>query len=281
SSILRDLLNESFNHIHVNDEDLQEELKTYVGSISPDQTNIIKLYKGKAPIFDYFGVDRQIKSLFGQKVTLSSGTYLIIEHTEAMHVIDVNSGHRLKKDKNQEANALAVNLESADEIARQLRLRDMGGIIVVDFIDMHDRQNRRKLFEGLKKAMESDPAKHTILPPSKFGLVQITRQRVRPEMDMETSEKCPVCDGTGIIKASIVLTDEIENHLRYLIQEQNESKVKLQVHPYIYAYLTKGLISEQVKWFFRYKKWVPIKANMNYHSLKYKFFNSKNDEINI
>lgn len=281
SSILRDLLNESFNNIHVDDEDLAEDLKSYVSSISPDQANIIKVYKGRVPIFDHFGVDRQIKSLFGQKVTLSSGTYLIIEHTEAMHVIDVNSGHRLKKDKDQEANALTVNLESADEIARQLRLRDMGGIIVVDFIDMHDRQNRRKLFEALKKAMESDPAKHTILPPTKFGLVQITRQRVRPEMDMKTSEKCPVCNGTGIIKASIVLTDEIENHLRYLIQEQNEPKVILHVHPYIYAYLTKGVVSEQVKWFFRYKKWVPIKANKSYHSLKYKFFNKDNDEIKI
>ncbi|MFW6019015.1 MAG: Rne/Rng family ribonuclease [Bacteroidales bacterium] len=281
STILRDLLNDSFNHIHVNDEDLAEELKSYVESISPNQANIVKLYKGKTPIFEHFGVDRQIKSLFGQKVTLSSGTYLIIEHTEAMHVIDVNSGHRLKKDKDQEANALAVNMESAEEIARQLRLRDMGGIIVVDFIDMHERQNRQKLFEVLENAMENDPAKHTILPPTKFGLIQITRQRVRPEMDMETSEKCPVCNGTGIIQASIVLSDEIENRLRYLIQEQNEPKVKLQVHPYLYAYLTKGLISEQVRWFFRYKKWIPITANTSYHSLKYKFFNKDDDEIKI
>ncbi|MFO8086293.1 MAG: Rne/Rng family ribonuclease [Bacteroidales bacterium] len=281
SSILRDLLNESFNNIHVNDEDLGEELTSYVGSISPDQSKIIKMYKGRAPIFEHFGVDRQIKSLFGNKVTLSSGTYLIIEHTEAMHVIDVNSGHRLKKDKDQEANALSVNMESAGEIARQLRLRDMGGIIVVDFIDMQDRANRLKLFEEMKNVMASDPAKHTILPPTKFGLVQITRQRVRPEMDVETSEKCPVCNGTGVIKASIVLIDEIENHIRYLIQEQNEPKIKLQVHPYLYAYLTKGIISEQIRWFFRYKRWIPVKANKSYHSLKYKFFNKDNDEIKI
>lgn len=281
STILRDLLSESFNHIHVNDEELAEDLKSYVESIAPEKNNLVKLYKGRTPIMEHFGVERQIKSLFGKKVTLSSGTYLIIEHTEAMHVIDVNSGHRLKKDNNQEQNALSVNLESAQEIARQLRLRDMGGIIVVDFIDMHDRHNRRKLYDELKKHMESDPAKHTILPPSKFGLVQITRQRVRPEMDMETSEKCPVCNGTGIIKASIVLTDEIENHIRYLIQEQNERKIMLQVHPYIHAYLTKGLVSEQVKWLFRYRKWIPIKANTSYHSLKYKFFNKQNDEIKI
>lgn len=281
STILRDLLNESFNYIHVNDEGLIEDLKSYVESIAPDKSNIVRHYKGRAPIMEHFGVDRQIKSLFGKKVTLSSGTYLIIEHTEAMHVIDVNSGHRLKKDQNQEENALSVNLESGKEIARQLRLRDMGGIIVVDFIDMHDRKNRRQLYDELKKHMESDPAKHTILPPTKFGLVQITRQRVRPEMDMETSEKCPVCNGTGTIKASIVLTDEIENHLRYLIQEQNESKIKLHVHPYIHAYLTKGIFSEQLKWLFRYKKWIPVKANKSYHSLKYKFFNKWDDEIKI
>ncbi|MFO8054754.1 MAG: Rne/Rng family ribonuclease [Bacteroidales bacterium] len=281
SSILRDLLNESFNNIHVNDPELLEDLKTYVGSISPDQKNIIKLYKGRKPIFEYFGVERQIKSLFGKKVTLDSGTYLIIEHTEAMHVIDVNSGQRLKKSKDQEENALAVNLEAANEIARQLRLRDMGGIIVVDFIDLQESQHRRDLYEGMKKAMEIDPARHTILPPSKFGLVQITRQRVRPEMDMETSEKCPVCNGTGITKASIILADEIENHIRYLIQEQNEPKIKLHVHPYLHAYLTKGLISRQIKWLFRYKKWIPIKANKSYHSLKYKFYNAKNDTIRI
>ncbi len=281
SSMLRDLLNASFNHIHVDNEELAEDLKTYVGSISPDQKNIVKVYKGRKPVFEHFGVDRQIKSLFGKKVTLTSGPYLIIEHTEAMHVIDVNSGQRLKKDQNQEANALQVNLDTADEIARQLRLRDMGGIIVVDFIDLQDRQNRKTLYDAMKKAMATDPAKHTVLPPSKFGLVQITRQRVRPEMEMETSEKCPVCNGTGTTKSSIVLVDEIENHIRYLIHEQNEPKIKLHVHPYLHAYLTKGWVSTQVKWWFRFKKWIPVTANKSYHSLKYKLFDHKGEEIKI
>lgn len=281
SSMLRDLLNASFNHIHVDNEELAEDLKTYVGNISPQQKNIVKVYKGRKPVFEHFGVDRQIKSLFGKKVTLSSGPYLIIEHTEAMHVVDVNSGQRLKKDQNQEANALQVNLETAEEIARQLRLRDMGGIIVVDFIDLQDRQNRRTLYEGMKKAMDSDPAKHTVLPPSKFGLVQITRQRVRPEMEMETSEKCPACNGSGTTKSSIVLVDEIENHIRYLIHEQNESKIKLCVHPYLHAYLTKGWISRQIKWWLQFKKWIPVKVDKSYHSLKYKLYDRNGEEIKI
>ena len=200
-AILRDLLNESFNSIHINDSVIYEEVRNYIKTIAPEKTEIVKLYKGKVPIFENFGVDKQIKNSFGKVVTIKSGVYLIIEHTEALHVIDVNSGHRVNSGSNQEENAVSVNLEAASEIARQLRLRDMGGIIVIDFIDMHEGLNRRKLYQKLKDEMARDRAKHSILPPSKFGLVQITRQRVRPEMNVEILEKCPVCDGTGEIKA--------------------------------------------------------------------------------
>ncbi|HPT15172.1 MAG TPA: Rne/Rng family ribonuclease, partial [Bacteroidales bacterium] len=240
SAILRDLLNDSFNNIHVDDSVVYEEVRNYLRTIAPDKVDIVKLYKGKIPIFETFGVDKQIKNSFGKVITIKSGVYLIIEHTEALHVIDVNSGHKVNSEISQEGNALAVNMEAAVEIARQLRLRDMGGIIVIDFIDMHDGHNRRNLYQKLKDEMAKDNSKHSILPPSKFGLVQITRQRVRPETTVQVLEKCPACEGTGEIKPSIILTDNIENNIRYLLQDQNEQYLKVTVHPYLYAYLRQG-----------------------------------------
>jgi ribonuclease G len=281
SAILRDLLNESFNNIHVNDPVMYEEVRNYIGTFAPDKVDIVKLYKGKIPIFENFGVDKQIKNAFGKIVTIRSGVYLIIEHTEALHVIDVNSGHRVNSEISQEENALAVNLEAATELTRQLRLRDMGGIIVIDFIDMHEGGNRRKLYQRLKEEMARDHAKHSILPPSKFGLVQITRQRVRPEMSVKILEKCPACDGTGEIKPSILLSDEIENNISYLLKDQNEAYLRIAVHPYVYAYLTNGLKSIQLKWFIKYKKWVRIVPVSSYHLLEYHFFNKNKDEIKI
>lgn len=278
---LRDMLTDSFNSIYVNDNGIYEDTQKYLRSIAPDKVNIVKLYRGKVPIFDYFGINKQIKSSFGKVVTIRSGIYLIIEHTEALHVVDVNSGHRVNKDNNQEQNALEVNMEAAVELARQLRLRDMGGIIVVDFIDMHQGANRKKLYDHLKSVMANDTAKHAILPPSKFGLVQITRQRVRPELNIKVLEKCPVCDGTGKAKSSILIIDEIEKNIRYLLQEQNEMGLTIYVHPFIYAYLTKGIYSRQVKWFFTFNKWIAIKEDTTFHLLEYRFMNKKNEAIKI
>lgn len=281
SAILRDLLNASFNSIHVDDATLYEEMRTYLHTIAPDKEKILKLYKGEVPIFDHFGVEKQIKALFGKNVTMRSGGYLIVEHTEALHVIDVNSGNRTKSEGNQEANALDVNLEAATEVARQLRLRDMGGIIVVDFIDLHSPTNRKLLYDRIKEEMMKDRAKHNILPPSKFGLVQITRQRVRPEMNIVTVEKCPTCGGSGEVQASILIIDQIENNVRYILKEQNESSVVLSVHPYIEAYLTKGLMSLRRKWFLKYGKWIKIRPVSSYHFLEYHFFAKSGDEIKI
>lgn len=282
SAILRDILNSTFISITVNEDGLMEEMKTYLHTNAPDKENILKLYKGKEPIFDFFGVDKQIKASFGKIVTFKSGAYLIIEHTEAMHVIDVNSGHRAKSENTQEKNALEVNIDAAVEVARQLRLRDMGGIIVVDFIDLHDQENRKILFEKLRDEMKSDRAKHNILPPSKFGLIQITRQRVRPEMNVITVEKCPTCSGSGEIQASILLVDEIENNLRYILKEQNEQKVSLSIHPYLAAYLTKGWFNSiQMKWRIKYKKWIKINAVSSYQILEYRFLNGNDDEIKL
>ncbi len=280
SSILRDLLNSDFTNIHVNDADLAANLKEYVEGIAPGRTKIIKYYNGKVDIFERFGVNKQIKALFGKKVPLPSGGYLIIEHTEAMHVIDVNSGNRKGAD-GQENNALSTNIEAAKEIARVLQLRDMGGIVCIDFIDMHDRKNNKALRDAITAAMANDRAKHNILPPSKFGVVEITRQRVRPETDINTSETCPTCNGTGEVQASILYAEEIINTLDYLISERKEGSIVLHVHPYLEAYFKNGLFSRQVKWFFKYKKWIPVRGNSSYHLLEYKFLNKKNEELSL
>ncbi len=281
STILRDLLNSDFNSIVVDDSKMAKELKDFIGTFAPDKVDLVKKYSGKTPIFEYHNVDKQIKSSFGKKVNMKSGAYLIIEHTEAMHVIDVNSGHRLKKELDQEAGALETNLVSAKEIVRQLRLRDMGGIIVIDFIDMVDKDNRRKLYEYLKTEMKSDKAKHTILPVTRFGLIQITRQRVRPEMKIEILEKCPVCLGSGEVKASILIIDEIENNLRFLVQEQNEAYIELRVHPFLYAYLTHGIANYKWKWLKEFHRWIRINKVGSYHFLEYHLYNKEGDEIKI
>lgn len=285
STILRDLLNPNFNNIHVNDPVLYEEIRSYLGTIAPEQTEIVKLYKGRVPIFEFFGIEKQIKGSFGKTVTMPSGAYLVIEHTEALHVIDVNSGGRSRMgDTGQENSALQVNLDAAAEIARQLRLRDMGGIIVIDFIDMTNASNRKALFERMKLEMQKDRATHTILAPSRFGLIQLTRERVRPETNITTVEKCPACDGTGEIKASILFVDEIENNLRYFVQEQNEKSLTITVHPYLEAYLNKGTFfkpSLAAKWRKKYSTKIKINENTNYHFLEYHFFNKAEEEIKI
>ena len=282
SVMLRDLLNESFNNIHVNDEKLYEEIQKNIQTFAPQKADIVHLYKGKEPIFDYFNVTKQIKGFFGKIVTIRNGVYLVIEHTEAMHVIDVNSGHRVNKENSQEDNAFQVNIEAAKEIARQLRLRDMGGIIIVDFIDMHEAKHRKDLFDALVEAMSHDRAKHTILPPTKFGLIQITRQRVRPETEVQVQEKCPVCAGEGKIRPAILFIDEIENHLKYLMVDQNENHLTLQVHPFIYAYLSlDGLFSIRRKWMKKYGKKFKVQSMPEFHVLQYNFQNANGDDIKL
>jgi len=281
SAMLRDLLNESFNNIYLNDSTLADEVRSFIRQIVPEKAGIVKYYNGSKPIFEHFGIDKQIKNSFGKIVTIKSGVYLIIEHTEAMHAIDVNSGHRVNREKNQENNSLEVNLEAATEIARQLRLRDMGGIIVVDFIDMTEAKHRRQLYQRLREEMAKDHAKHAILPPSKFGLVQITRQRVRPAMNVQILEKCPVCNGTGEAKPTILIVDEIENNLNYLIREQNEKNLIITVHPFVYAHLKAGFPSIRLKWMMSYKTHIKIKPMASHHFLEYHFLNKNQDELKM
>jgi ribonuclease G len=284
STILRDLLSPNFNSIHVNDPTLYDEIKSYLTSISPEQAGIVQLYKGKVPIFEFFGIEKQIKASFGKTVSMPTGAYLVVEHTEALHVIDVNSGGRVRSSDAQENSALQVNLEAAAEISRQLRLRDMGGIIVVDFIDMQNAQNRKALFEKMRTEMKRDRAQHTILPPSKFGLIQITRERVRPETNITTVEKCPACGGTGEIKASILFIDEMENNLRYFVKEQNEKHLTIHVHPYLEAYLNKGnLLKPSIasKWKKKFNASIRVLPDSRYHFLEFHFFNKTEEEIKI
>ena len=281
SSLLRDLLNESFDNLHVDDKKMYDEVKAYIKTIAPDKERIVKLYNGKAKIFEHYGIEKQIKSAFGTTVSLRTGGYLIIEHTEALHVIDVNSGNKSNREENQETTALSVNVEAAKEIARQLRLRDMGGIIVIDFIDMKSIDNKKLIYKVMKEAMMDDKAKSTVLPLSKFGLMQITRERVRPQMNIITKELCPTCNGTGKITASILTSDLIDKNIEHLLVKQNEKNLVLAVHPYLHAYFTRGIFSRRVKWYFKYKRWVNIIVDTSLAVTEYKFLNKEGEEIQL
>jgi ribonuclease G len=280
SAILRDMLNGTYNNIYVNDTSLYEEIKEYVGSIAPEQAKIVKLYAGKDPVFEHFHVSKQIRSSFGKYVTLKNGAYMIMEQTEALHVVDVNSG-RTRGVKTQEEQALDVNMAAATEVVRQLRLRDIGGIIVIDFIDMDKPENRNKLFVHMRTLMENDRSKHNILPLSKFGLMQMTRQRVRPATQINNNEQCPACEGTGKIVPSILFDEMLQNQLVYLTQEKKIKNLTLKLHPYIAVYLTCGLISRRRKWAWTNGCRLRVKAMNAYTLLEHQWFDKNGDKIVI
>lgn len=279
NALLRDILSPEFSAIHTNDEGIASEVREFLKGIAPDKESAVKYVKSN-DLFDTYNIHKQIKATFGKQVNLKSGAYLIIEHTEAMHVIDVNSGGRKGGVKNQEENALQTNLECAREIARILRLRDMGGIICIDFIDMNERANQKKLFEELKKAMADDKAKHNILPPSRFGVVEITRQRVREVTNITTAEKCPSCEGKGVVEAPILFTDNIENKLRFLSGEKKMKFVHLVVHPMVDAYLKQGWLNSLIrKWRKQYGMKIKLEANSSLQFLEHHFYDGSGDEV--
>ena len=280
-ALLRDLFNPSYENIFVNDDNVFHEVKDYVALIAPEKAGIVKRYTGKVPIFDNFNVTKQIKASFGKTVNYAHGAYLIIEHTEAMHVVDVNSGNRSKNEKGQEGTALDTNLGAADELARQLRLRDMGGIIVVDFIDMNLAEDRQLLYERMCKNMQKDRARHNILPLSKFGLMQITRQRVRPAMDVNVEETCPTCNGTGKIKSSILFTDQLEGKIDRLVNKIGIKKFYLHVHPYVAAYINQGIMSLKRKWQMKYGFGVHIIPSQKLAFLQYEFYDAKGEYLDM
>jgi len=281
TAILRDILNVSFHNIHVNDPVLYKEMKDYISTIAPEKQKIVKYYSGDVPVFEKFGVDKQIKSLFGKTVSFKNGAYLIIEHTEAFHVIDVNSGNRSKNVTDQETNALEVNMAAAREIARQLRLRDMGGIIVADFIDMVSNDHKNMVFEKMKEEMSKDRTKHNILPLSKFGLLQITRQRVRQEMHIDVTEKCPTCLGSGTTGPSIMFTDNLKEAIRNAIRDYKLDSIIIHVHPYIEAYLNRGWHSVAGIWKKELKCKISVKPVSSLHFLEYRLLTSRGEEIPI
>lgn len=271
NAMIRDILNPSFTNIIIDNLELYEDIKEFITIIAPEKEKIVKHYSSGPPLFEQYGVEKQVRALFGKNVAVKNGAYLIIEHTEALHVIDVNSGNRTKSDKDQESNAFDVNAVAAVEIARQLRLRDMGGIIVVDFIDMRDPENKAKLYEVMKEAMAGDRAKHNILPLSKFGLMQITRQRVRPEQSLKINETCPSCQGTGEISPSINLVDKIEDDVKHISRVLKKRYVRIKLHPYMAGYLTKGIVPLALRWSLKYGIFVRVESRSSYNYLEYKF----------
>jgi ribonuclease G len=279
TSLLRDLLNSDFNRIVVNDKTIYQDAKSYIQRVAPEKADIISFYQNGSPIFDSYGITKQVKASFGKTVSLNSGAYLIIEHTEALHVIDVNSGYK-NASSSQEENSLQTNLEAAEEIARQLRLRDIGGIIVVDFIDMKVQDNKKKLHEAMEGFMNTDRARHSILPISKFGLMQITRQRMKPEIDIKTDEQCPACHGSGKISSTLLVEDELLKNLEYL-NTHGHKNLTLQLHPVFAAYLTKGWLSTRIKWSLKFKQWLKVKADNTLHLTAFRFLDSNDEEIKL
>lgn len=279
--VIRDLFNPTFESIYINDREIHKQIADYVNLIAPDRADIVKFYDREELIFDHFNITRQIKSSFGKTVSFKSGAYIIIEHTEALHVIDVNSGNRSKATSDQETNALEVNLRAADEIARQLRLRDMGGIIVIDFIDMAKPEHRQKLYEHMKEVMASDRARHNILQLSKFGLMQITRQRVRPDLEIVTTEKCPSCFGKGEVQPSLLFTDTLREKLDYLINDLGQSGFIMYVHPYVDAYLKKGLLSLYRRWRMDLGRKFKVLPDQSLAYLQYRVIDKDKNEIDL
>ena len=279
NTILRDSLNGSFSAIVVDDKEMYDEVREYIKVIAPEQEKIVKLYKGKIPVFDHYDISRQIKSLFSKYVSLKRGAYLIIEHTEAMNVIDVNSGNRAKVADDQESTAMDVNLMAAEEIARQLRLRDMGGLIIIDFIDLHKAQNKQALFDEMVKLMSTDKAKHTVLPLTKFGLMQITRQRVRPVAVEEVSDVCPTCNGTGKIEPTVLLDKKIENQISFLTQDRGHKYIKLVVSPYVAAFLRKGIWSLRRRWEWKYKLRLRVVEDQSLGIVEVHYHDDKDNDL--
>ena len=281
ATILRDLLSDSFRTIAVNDAEMAENIRQYVTQISPEHAGIVQYYGGGKSIFDQYNVTKQIKSSFGKTATMPSGAYLVIEHTEAMHVIDVNSGPKIVKSEDHEGTALSVNIEATQEIARQLRLRDLGGIITIDFIDVRNPEHKKVIYDRLVEAMSRDRAQHTILPLTKFNLMQITRERVRPQITISTAENCPACKGSGKLSPTILITDHITRDLEFILNAQHQKKITITLHPYVHAFLLQGFINTRMRWFFKHKKWIFLRSDNNHQISEYHFIDHHDDEIRL
>ena len=275
TGIIRDLFSPEFNTIQVNDQGVYDEVREYVELISPESAKIVKLYTGDQPIFDKYDITRQLKTGLGRTVGSKNGGYLIIDKTEALFSIDVNSGSK-KVYADQEQNAFHYNMLAAEEIVHQLRLRDIGGIIIVDYIDMDSKDHQQQLYEYMRKLMAHDRARHNILPLSKFGLMQITRQRVRPAVEMDVTEVCPTCHGKGRIQSSINFAEQLEQEIDLMFRQYGKG-LRLHVHPYVYAYATRGLMSLKLRWWWHYG--ITLQQNQGLGMMEYHFHNAKGQEV--
>lgn len=281
-AVLRDHLNRNYESILINDKSVFDEIKSYIGLIEPSKSDIVKYYEDEVPLFDVYNVTRQLKQSFGRIVSLKKGAYLVIDHTEALHVVDVNSGTRISKGVvDQEENAYETNLLAVDEVAHQMRLRDMGGIVIIDLIDMHDQAHKQLVYERMVEKMAPDKAKHNVLPLSKFGLMQITRQRVRPVTHVNTREACPVCGGSGKVNSSILFTEMLERKTNTVLDVLQLKKVRLYVHPYVYAYFKQGFPSLKLKWSFKFKFVVKILPDANLEYLQYRFVDKDGEPVDV
>jgi ribonuclease G len=273
ASALRDYMTEDVVEIVTNSSSIYKEILSFVRWAAPEMEKKVQLYKGRLPLFESYGVAKDVESIFSRKVWLKSGGYLIIEHTEAMVVIDVNSG-RFAAKREQEENSLRTNLEAAKEIARQLRLRDIGGIIVVDFIDLLDERNAKKVYETIKQEFRRDRAKSNILPMSDFGIMQITRERVRPSLMQRMGDQCPACGGTGIVQARKTTIHQIERWLRKfaLNNKGGFQKLDLYVSPTLLEPLYKDQqLKPEFKWFLQHLVFVKIKQDESLRSDDFRF----------
>ncbi len=269
--VIRDVFSPDFTTIQVNDKAIYDEVRQYVELIAPDSANIVKLYEGTQPIFDKFDITRQMKTGLGRVVGFKHGGYLIIDRTEALFSIDVNSGSK-KLYEDQEENAFQFNMLAAEELVHQLRLRDIGGIIIVDFIDMDSKEHQQQLYDYVRKLMAHDRAKHNVLPLSKFGLMQITRQRVRPAVEMDVMEVCPTCMGKGKIQPSILFTDQVEEEIKHLYNLYGKG-MRLHLHPYVYSYVCRGWFgSLKSQW--RRKYGVRVVENQSVGMLEMRFYDT-------
>ena len=277
--MIRDVFTPDFTSIYVNDQEMFEEVQNYVGLIAPESEKIVKLYKDDQPIFDHFGITRQMKTGLGRTVGFKNGGYLIMERTEALFSIDVNSGSK-KLGSDQEDNAFQCNMLAADEIYHQLRLRDIGGIIIVDFIDMDSAEHRQLLFEHMRRLMKRDRARHNVLQLSKFGLMQITRQRVRPVVEVDVQEVCPTCGGKGRIQPSILFTDTLDEQIE-LYNHHFGRGLKLFVHPFVFAYANKGMFfrSLRFRWFYQYG--VRLRADESLPLLEFRFVDRNGQTVEL
>lgn len=278
ASIMKDLFDENCDQIIIDDKKTYQEIKAYLQKMLPEREKVIHLYKGKTPIFDYLNIRNKLNELLAPIVKIKGGGYIIIQQTDALWAIDVNTGNFILDEESQEDVALSVNLAAGQEVARQLRLRDIGGIIVIDFVGMKQPKNKKKVYDMMKTLMEEDPVRSDVYPLSKLCLMEITRSRVRPAIVSENTEICPSCYGQGKIQLAISLVGLLEEQLRLLLLKYKLRNITIRVHPYIYAYLHQGFLSKKRQWMLSYWQWIHIIPDDNFSVVEYQILN-KHKEI--